>query len=161
MDTKQVKLKKDGTPKQSGGKREKAGRKVKDTPEGFLPWDKQLERALRLAANNMFVVPRSKFFSKREVRDIYGTVAHDQFAEYFVSVLRFDQEKADMIRQKQAEGKFVNPPASWPEDGGGYYTPEKYADWLIDNKCFSWISILKDEHHKAVWKKYADNGRLA
>lgn len=152
-----MKLKKDGTPKQSGGRRENAGRKALN-PEDMLPWPKQLDRALRLAANNNFVLPRDKFFTKREVRDLYGTHAQAEFSYWFLSLRRFDQNKADAIRQRQARGFFDKPPASWPQGALDTYTPEKYANWLIDTKCFSWLSVLKDEHMKDVWKKYTDAG---
>jgi hypothetical protein len=156
---KEMKLKKDGSPKLSGGKRQNSGRPMKTPPEGMLPWEQQLERAFRLAANNMFVLPRDKFFTKREVRNIYGKMAHDEFSQWFVSVLRFDQNKADAVRHKQARGLFNKPPSTWKEKSVKFYTPEKYANWLIDHKCFTWMSILKDEHHKEIWKKYADQGR--
>jgi hypothetical protein len=150
-----MKLKKDGTPKQSGGRRQNAGR-PQLSPQHISPWPHQLERALRLAANNHFVLPREKFFTKREVRDLYGTRAQQEFSFWFLSIRRFDKHKADAIRQRQSRGLFVRPPASWPEGTRESYTAEKYADWLIDNKCFSWISVLKDEHKKDVWKRFGD-----
>lgn len=153
------KLKKDGTPKKSGGARKNAGAKKKAAPDGYLPWPEQLQRALRLAANNNFVLPRAKFFTKTQVKNIYGFVAYEEFSRYFASVLRFDQDRADAVRQRQALGLFGTPPTSWPEDRLGQYTPEKYAAWLIDHKCFGWMTILRDEYHREMWKKYADHGR--
>lgn len=129
------------------------------SPIDLPPWSSQLDRALRLAANNNFVLPRDKFFTKREVKAIYGSSAHREFAYWFKSVRRFDQAKADTIRHRQSRGLYQAAPSSWPEGSLGYYTAEKYADWLINTKCFSWMSILKDEHMRDVWKMFADHGK--
>lgn len=154
-----VKYKKDGTPKQSGGKRIGAGRGLKMSAAEQAEWKLHLERALKLAANNMFVLPREKFFTKREIKSRFGTACMEEFGTWFDSVRMFDQAKADAIRQKQHRGDYNTAPASWKHESLQFYTPEKYADWLIDHKCFSWMSILKREHHKSVWKKYSDNGK--
>lgn len=155
-----MKLKKDGTPKSSGGSRKNAGRSSKAAPDHLPPWEKQLQRALRLAANNQFVLPRDAFFTKSQIVQIYGKKAAQEFSEYFKSVRRFDQDRANKVRQKQAMGLYQIPPASWPEKSLGFYTPEKYADWLIKHKCFGWMSILEQGRMQEVWLKYADQGKI-
>lgn len=152
-----MKFKKDGTPKMSGGKRAGAGKPVTKTPPEHLPpWEKQLERALKTATRNSYFLPPSKFFTKRQIRDLYGNLALSEFNEYFRSVRRFDADKAEKIRQRQAEGQYEKPPATWPEKNLPFYTPEKYAEWLIKTKCFGWVAEVKSEHQGALWRRFND-----
>ncbi len=156
-----MKLKKDGTPKKSGGKRAGSYVQPKKAPPANLPdWDAQLKRALRLATNNQFFLPSTKFFTKTEIARLYGKKALAEFSYYFKSVRKFDQDRADKVRQKQAMGLFAVKPDTWPEKAEGFYTPEKYANWLIKHKCYGWISTLKFEFHQEMWMEYADHGKL-
>lgn len=156
---KEIKLKKNGTPKKSGGARATAGRKRRTVTPG-PGWEQQLERGLRLAANNMFILPRTKFFTKTEFHKAYGTKASTEFSRWFKSVLRFDPDKVDAVRQKLARGEYNEPPKTWPEKDLKFYTPQKYADHLAKKCCFSWMSVLRSEHHREVWEKYADHGKI-
>lgn len=156
-----MKLKIDGTPKKSGGKRTGSYQQPTKTPPAHLPsWPEQLQRALRIAANNNYRLPKGKFFSKAEVKQLYGKKAYEEFSKYFKSLKRFDSDRADEVRQKQAMGLFIVPPKSWPQKSLGHYTPEKYANWLVKNKCFAWQSILKDEFWRDVYEEFADHGRI-
>lgn len=155
-----LKLKKDGTPKKSGGSRTGAGKPMKISPDHIDPWDKQLARSLRLACMNNFVLPRESFFTKREIKAIFGNKALTEFSKYFKSLRDFDSTKADKIRQQLAIGKFKDRPLTWPEKAEGFYTPQKYADWRITNTCFSWVNVVHTDHKVEVFLKYGDGGKL-
>lgn len=155
-----LKLKKDGTPKKSGGARTGAGKPMKISPDYIEPWDKQLPRALRLACSNHFELPRESFFTKREIKTIFGNKALTEFSKYFKSKREFDQAKGEKIRQRLAMGKFKDRPASWPEKANGYYTPEKYAEWLIKNTCFSWVNEVHSDHRPDVYLEFGDSGKM-
>jgi hypothetical protein len=155
-----AKLKKDGTPKKSGGVRLNTGPKMKELPAGMASWPVQLERFLRLAANQNYILPKVKCLTKSQVASLYGKKAADEFGFWFKSIRRFDQNKADEVRHRQSLGLYVLPPASWEEKDLGFYTPQKYANFLVKNKCFSWQSQLWDKHWLDVWMKYGDQSHL-
>ncbi len=133
---------------------------MKQVPDHMPPWEKQLPRALRLACANNFILPTASFFTKSQVQEVYGKKALEEFSSYFKSIRQFDPSRAEKIRHKQAMGLYKNKPATWPEDAEGYYTPEKYADWLVKTKCFGWISIVHNERKAEVYLKYGDGGKL-
>lgn len=147
-----------GIKGRSGGKRINTG--IKKMDHGLAPWPIQLERALKLSVNRPdYILPREHFFTKSQVAQVYGKKAAAEFGTYFKSLRRFNQRKADEVRHRQSMGLYTVPPASWPKKSLEHYTPEKYANYLVKHKCYSWESVLKDEHWRDVWMMHGDSSK--
>ena len=132
---------------------------MKPLPPGYPVWEKQLDRLLRLAVNANGTLPKGNL-TKTEVRKIYGSKAEAEFGKWFISLHLFCPEKVDRVRLLQSKGRYLNPPSTWKKEALEFYSPEKYADWLVLNKCYGWTSSIRHEHMAELYMKYADHGKI-
>lgn len=133
----QPKLKKDGTPKKSGGARTGSGVKSRLTnPEIKADWDAELKRAICTAAANFFVLKHKSFYSIRELQLAYGKPAIEEFKEWFEAKQHFDQEKADALYQRRAMGRIT----------------DEQLQKSLRVTAFFWVWSIKPSHQKQAWE---------
>lgn len=125
-----------GVKTKSGGVRSNTRLKAKTAdPQVLATWQSNLKRAICIASSNMFVLPKTSFYTTREIKATFGKRALEDFKKWFDASKHFDQHIADKLYQEKASNKI---------------SEEKFTR-LFYSTAFFWVWTVKSEKQKDAW----------
>jgi len=132
-----TKLKKDGTPKKSGGARFKTHSKSRlAKPEVQADWKRELKRAICVAASNSTILRKNSFFTLREIQRAYGKAAVAEFKSWFEATKLFDQVEGDRLYQEWKSGLLE----------------ESLYKRFLHTRAVSWSWSIRPEKQQRAWR---------